>query len=731
MGWFDEQIRQRRESDDAVFEAAFLDIAGAVMGRRLTDALEDRQAAQDAIDAVLRYYRIRPAALDIPEKVKTLDERLNYCLRPYGILRRPVLLEEGWQNRAAGPMLGTTKAEGTAVALLPGELGGYTMTDLHTGRQTRITRRNAGLLDDEAICFYQPLPQRSLRIADLLKYIFGQYSTVDLVPMVGMMALSTFVGLLSPLFTKWLFGTVLESGSVRVLLALAGFMMSYTLSRTLMNVYASLVRERVKTKQDVAVEAAVMARILSLPATFFRQFSAGELTQRAQYVRSLCAIMMESLFNTGLSALLSLVYIGQIFVFAPGLVIPAILTTLATVVITGTVSLLQSRISRERMELGSKESGMTYSMITGIQKIRLAGAEKRMFARWAKLFSKLVRLEYDPPLLLRQSATLQLAVSLTGSWVMYAMSLRSGLSIPDYYAFLSAYGMMSGAFLSLSGLAVTIATIRPVLEMTRPILEAEPETAEGKEIITELRGAIELSHVSFRYNESMPLVLDDISLNIRAGEYVAIVGSTGCGKSTLMRLLLGFEKPQRGAVYFDRKDITRVDLHSLRRCIGSVTQDGKLFQGDIYSNIVISAPELPLSEAWKAAEIAGLADDIRAMPMGMYTMIAEGQGGISGGQRQRMMIARAIAPKPRVLLFDEATSALDNITQKKVSEAIDALKCTRVVIAHRLSTIRHCDRILVLDKGHIIEQGTYEELIARGGFFAALVERQRLDVETE
>ena len=236
-----------------------------------------------------------------------------------------------------------------------------------------------------------------------------------------------------------------------------------------------------------------------------------------------------------------------------------------------------------------------------------------------------------------------------------------------------------------------------------------------------------MNNVYFRYGENTPYIVNDMSLKIRPGEYVAIVGRTGCGKSTLMRLLLGFETPERGAIYYDGKDIKKLDLCSLRRKIGTVMQSGGLFQGDIYSNIVITAPELTLDDAWEAAEKAGIADDIRSMPMGMQTLISEGQGGISGGQKQRLMIARAIAPKPKILMFDEATSALDNRTQKQVSEALDAMGCTRIVIAHRLSTIRHCDRILVLDKGKIIEDGTYSELIEKGGYFAELVERQRLD----
>lgn len=281
--------------------------------------------------------------------------------------------------------------------------------------------------------------------------------------------------------------------------------------------------------------------------------------------------------------------------------------------------------------------------------------------------------------------------------------------------------------MSLASIALTVANIKPVYEMIKPILDALPEVSEGKRVIERLSGGIELNNVSFRYNDDMPPVVDNLSLKIHPGQYVALVGATGCGKSTLMRLMLGFETPQKGAIYYDGKDLSTIDLKSLRRRIGVVMQNGKLFSGDVFSNITISAPWLTLNDAWEAAELAGIADDIRRMPMGMNTIISEGSGGVSGGQRQRLLIARAIAPKPKILMFDEATSALDNLTQKRVSESLDKLKCTRIVIAHRLSTIRRCDRILYLEGGKIIEDGNYDELIAKNGKFAELVARQRLD----
>ena len=331
-------------------------------------------------------------------------------------------------------------------------------------------------------------------------------------------------------------------------------------------------------------------------------------------------------------------------------------------------------------------------------------------------------------MLLKMQSALVLAVSLLGTVWLYYEAVRSGVSASAYLAFFAAYGALTGAFTAFANLATQAAQIAPILEMAEPILSTEPERSEGKETVAKLSGGIELSNVTFRYAENSPYILNGLNLRVKAGEYLAIVGKTGCGKSTLMRLMLGFETPEKGAIYFDRKDMRSLDLQSLRRKMGVVTQDGSLFTGDIFSNITVSAPQLNLDQAWEAAEMAGIADDIRAMPMGMHTFISEGQGSISGGQKQRLMIARAIAPKPKILLFDEATSALDNKTQKQVADALAGLKCTRIVIAHRLSTVRNCDRIIVLDSGVIAEQGSYDDLIRKGGIFAELVERQRIDV---
>ena len=726
MGWFTEQIRQRAENDQNVLEDSFFRMASVVMDKWDANRLEDkRQIAKEAIDDILKFYHQKP--VEIPDTIRDVNDQLEYVLRPTGLMTREVELEEGWQNDAYGPMLGYLKEAGTAVALLPGTIYGYYFKDPATGKRTRITRKTARLFSREALCFYQPLPMKKLGIPDLLLYMKNSITHGDLAVIVLATLAVQLVGMIEPRVYSLVTGKILQGHNMNLMAGVGVFLLTSAFAAQLIGLVRSLLMQRINTKTSQAVQASVMMRILSLPVSFFRRYSSGELSSRAGSVNSLCSMMLNSILSIGLSSLLSLLYVAQIFSFAPALVWPSLLIILATVVISLAVSLVQIGISRKRMKLSAEEQGMSYAVMNGIQKIRLSGSEKRVFARWGRLYAKGAQLEYNPPLFLKINTVITTAISLIGTIVLYYLAIQTNVGVSQYYAFTAAYGRVMGAFSALAGIAVSVASIRPVLEMAEPILKAEPEVAADKQPVDRVTGHIEMSHVSFRYEENTPYVLNDLSLDIKAGEYVAIVGRTGCGKSTLVRLLLGFEKPEKGGVFYDRHDLNSIDPRSLRKHIGVVIQNGQLFQGDIFSNITISAPDLTLDEAWEAAEMAGIAQDIRDMPMGMQTLISEGQGGISGGQKQRLMIARAVAPKPSILIFDEATSALDNKTQKQVSGALDKLNCTRIVIAHRLSTIRNCDRILVMDKGTIIEEGTYDDLIAQNGHFAELVARQRLD----
>ena len=726
MGWFDEQIRERIKHDDDDFADAFASMAGVVMGERISRSLKDDYIqAKNAIDEILLYYHIKPT--ELPDSIKDINDQLEYLLRPSGMMYRNVKLEGDWYKDAFGAMLGRRTDNGQPVALLPHGINGYRFFDAQSGTWVKLDRKSSGLIDTEAICFYKPLPQQSIGMRELIRYMADCITAQDLLITGAASFAAALIGALIPGMYKLITGVVIDSKSVQLLLAVFACYICVKLSILLINVIKQIAISRIGSKMNIQLHAACMMRLMSLPVSFYKDYASGDLSGRIGGISELCLVFADSVLSVVLTGVFSLVYITQMASFAQGLIAPGLLVIAVMIIFAVISAVVQLRISRQQIELSLKEAGLEYDLISGIQKIKLSGAEKRAFSKWAGAYVKQARYLYDPPLILRFSEVFTSSVMLIGTVVIYYYAIKTGVSLPDYYAFDSAYGMITGAFISLAETARILARITPIAELIRPILEAEPEASESRVLVGRLNGGIELNNVSFRYNDNGPLIIDDLSLKIRPGQYVAIVGATGCGKSTLMRLMLGFELPQKGAVYYDGKDLASLDPRSLRRHIGTVLQSGRLFQGDIYSNIAISTQGLSMDAAWEAAEMAGIADDIRAMPMGMHTLISEGDGCISGGQRQRLMIARAVAGKPRILMFDEATSALDNITQSKVSESLDALKCTRIVIAHRLSTIKHCSRIIVLDKGRIAEDGSFEELVSRGGIFAQLIERQRAD----
>lgn len=726
MGWFDEQIRQRKNNDNEVFSEALFDIAGAVSGKKFFININDnRKVIKNEIEEILKFYHLK--SRELPASIKETDEQLEYLLRPYGIMRRKVELKEGWYKKAIGPMLAVRKDDGNAVALIPHKSLGYVFNDIENGKQCKVTAKNAELFENEALCFYKPFPQKKLTEKELISYILKTISKKEFAWFALITLAVLLIGLMIPALYNVLLGTVIYQSNLVPLVAIAVFLVSVTISVNLFSALKKLMIAKIQNKMKLTVESATMMRILSLPASFFKKHSSGELSNKVQSIGEFCEAISESVINLGLTAVFSLVFIVQIYVYAPSLFAISAYIMLSLLMFSIICAYVRAKVKKQQVEQSGKEQGMSYALISGIQKIKLVGAEKRAFSRWAKLYSETISVTYNLPFILKIKNAICTAITLAGGICIYYTAVKNNVSVPEYYAFTSAYAIASGAFLSFLRIATAIAEIKPSLENIIPFFATEPEISSEKQVLSRISGGIELNNVSFRYTDDMPNVIDNLSLKIRPGQYVAIVGATGCGKSTLMRLMLGFEKPQKGAVYFDGKDIEKLDLKSLRQKIGVVMQDGKLFQGDIFSNIAVAAPNISIEDAWKAAELSGIAEDIRNMPMGMNTIISEGSGGISGGQRQRILIARAIAAKPKILMFDEATSALDNVTQKIVSESLDGIKCTRIVIAHRLSTIKQCNRIIVLDKGKIAEDGTYDELIEKNGLFAELVSRQRIE----
>ena len=724
--WLESQIEARQRLDAELLDRSYAELASSVSSQDSAPRVRqgDLEMEDGAIRACLRYCGMRPG--DVPDGLTDFDARLDWLCRPSGTMHRKVRLTGSWHHDAVGCILGWLDT-GEPVALLPGLFGGYSYHEPETGREVHVNAQNATRIKEDAVLFYRALPQGELGIRDLLLFIIHVFDRSDYVLVFVAALATTLVGLLPAWANQLAFSTVAPSGQAGLIAPLGALLLGVSVSSLLFGICRNIVMARVSTKLRIAAEAATFSRVLLLPTSFFKQYESGSLASRIAQITTLMQQLTSMLLGAGLTAFLSVVYVGQIAVFAPVLAIPALGIAVVQATLTVVVTVVSSRRLRKAMEAQTGLSGLVTALLNGIQKIKLAGAENRAFAKWAHQYAGYARSIYNRPFIELALPALVALVGTLGSIAIYFLAGSARLAPADYIAFTVAYGQVTGAIMGLANMAMQAAQIGPTLNMVKPILETSPEMSEDKPSVERLSGGIEVSNVTFRYDANSPYVLRNLSFKINPGEYVAIVGKSGCGKSTIMRLLLGFEEPSRGSILYGQYDVSKVDLRSLRQSIGVVMQDGRLFMGDIASNITIASPGATLDDAWEAAEVAGIADDIRRMPMGMQTMLTEGGSGISGGQRQRIMIARAVCGKRRILMLDEATSALDNVTQRHVSDSLEQLKCTRVVVAHRLSTVRHCDRIMVVDGGQIAEQGTYEELIAKNGLFADLVARQRLE----
>lgn len=720
MGWFDDQIKERIKNDSDSLEKSYKLLANSVLGGQAS--FGGNVMAKNAIEDIVCYYEEKP--VEPPGLMEDFYGRLDFMLRPAGIMRRSVTLKGDWYRHAFNPMIAFIGDE--PVALLPRKRGGYEYMDRKNGRQVRVDKNISGIFSQKALCFYRPLPQKAVGVRELAGFILKSVSFGDIFIFVILGLFASLLGMVMPVISKLVFGAVIPFGRVSSLAPAASLALCTAVSIAFVTAAKELAFKRLKEKISITVDNAVMGRILNLPAGFFKKYNAGELHGRVSAVSQLCSTVTDTLFTVLLSTVFSSAYFIQIKLMVPSLFyVSAVIAAVQVFFIIASIIAAEG-VLRKRIKLTAELNGLVFKLFSGIQKIKLAGAERRAFVKWAEKYGQISKYKYNPPFIIKIQSFAGEIIFLCGAVLIYYTAAVSNILYADYMVFTAAYGVVSGALLSLSKASGQIAGIKPTVEMARPVLDAVPENSYSKKMPSRISGGIEFSNVSFRYTEDSPYIVRNMNLKIKPGEYVAVVGRTGCGKSTFVRLLLGFEAPENGAVYYDNHDLQTLDLRWLRRNIGVVMQAGKLFAGDIYSNIVISAPWLSVEEAWEAARLAGISEDIKNMPMGMHTLISEGQGGISGGQRQRIMIARAIAPKPKILMLDEATSALDNITQKIVSDSLDNLKCTRIVVAHRLSTVKQCGRIIVLENGCIIEDGTYEELLNRGGLFSELANRQLL-----
>ncbi len=640
---------------------------------------------------------------------------------------RKVTLDKRWYKNASVSYIAYLKDGNVPVALTPAIMG-YNIYNPETDTIKKVSKKIALQIDYEN-CYvvYRNLPSGQITGKDLLKFWFEGMRKADFIGMFLVGIAGGLLSALSPLIVSWIFDTVIPDANQTLLKQLAGILISVTCVQFIFEMVRSFAVMRIESMFDIDIQSSLWNRILSLPTTFFKKYSPGELAQKIDGVSQIMEIISGRVINQILSSIFGVFYIFVMFSISPQLALISMLVIILITVISLLLSAREVKYYKKMTDHTAELSGRMISWLNGITKIRTFNAESRVYNIWAKKFTDIREMDIQRTGIHNASQVFCSVVSVLVSMCMYFYIIKSNnfqLDTGMFVAFNTALMMVLSDFISLTETVTELNAVIPLYNNIKPILETKPEYDDTKEDIGEISGNIEVSHISFRYSDDTHLILKDVSFSIKQGEHIALVGTSGSGKSTMMRILLGFEKAENGQIYFDGKDISQFDVRSIRKQLGAVLQTGQLLPGSIFENVVGSSNTLTVEDVERALEMAGMLDEVNEMPMGIHTMVSDDFGVISGGQKQRILIARALVSNPKILFFDEATSALDNKTQKIVSDSINKLNITRITIAHRLSTITECDRIIVLDNGKIAEEGTYDELIDKKGIFYNMAKRQ-------
>ena len=672
-----------------------------------------------------------------PEFVQRLDQVgiIRRLIQKGNMHIRFITFEEDWYNKDSGVIIGWYGEE--LAAFIPETPNSYKLVTNGNPSGIPITAFVAERIQNRAFICYAGLPNKKLSVTDLLKFIGNHIWKADGKAILAASFIAGYVAQMAPIITETIFTDIIPILDRQGLVTVTQVAVVVACTTAIVSAVRSVAMMRIMTHVDSAIESALLGRLFSLPAKFFRKFPSGEISARLMGIMQVKSVLGGTLIPTIFDLVFSVWSLFLMGYYSLKFTLVAVALWIIYILI---MALIYSRIidfERNLIKAKNDIAGLVQQIFTGLAKFRIAGAEDQAFNLWSRLFTQ----EWKWNLALRWQSNYSTIITavqpLIITLILYDVissdmeaaaaqgqdPAQTVIDSAKFMAFYTAFAGFNTAINALVPIVSQVFKLRPSIENLQPILDEVPEVAEDKMDAEVLTGTITVEHLSFSYTDDSPLVINDLSLRINSGENVAIVGKSGCGKSTFIRLLLGFEVPKSGAIYYDDQDLSELNLASVRSQMGVVLQNGQLMSGDIFTNIV-GTTALTMEDAWAAAEAAGIADDIKKMPMGMQTVISEGSSNISGGQRQRILIARALAAKPSILVFDEATSALDNRTQAIVTESLNKLKTTRIVIAHRLSTIRECDRIIVFDKGKIAESGTFDELVAQDGIFADLAKRQ-------
>lgn len=723
-----EKIQERERLNQTATAGAIADFVSLIKPKQSTTAFvaDPLLAAAGAVGHAMGI-QIKPPAKS--ENMKRVKEPIEAIARASRMRIRRVLLTECWWRVDCGPILAYLQADNAPVALLLNDKRNYEIYNPITGRRIALNDATAKLLSPNAYMFYSPFPENKIDLLTLFQYsLRGRGKEILSIVVLGIA--SALMGMAVPQATGILIDTAIPDADRGLLLQLTLGLIAANFGLALFRLAQGVNLSRFEVYSLFTLQAAVWDRLLKLRLSFFRDYSSGEMLSRVNAITQIRDKLGAEKLDILFKSFFSLLNLGLLFIYSPPLASVAALIVFLTVIVTSTAGYFKRQETTQMEEIEGTIGGLTIQLVSGISKLRTTGAEGRAFAFWAKFYQQQLKLMRDNQgiedliavfNILQSNLTPILIFWITTNLINQAQT--GGLSTGTFLAFNSAFAIFITGVTTLSNNLIDLLEIGVLWEHAKPIMDELPEVDLNKADPGRLSGYVKLDRVTFRYRPDGPLNLDDVTIEAKPGEFVAFVGPSGSGKSTTLRMLLGFDVPEQGTVYYDGQDLSGLDVSAVRRQLGVVLQNGRINSETVFENISGGAL-ISMEEAWDAARMAGFAEDIEQMPMGMHTVISEGGTNLSGGQRQRLLIARALVLKPRVIFFDEATSALDNRTQAMVSESLEKLKVTRIAIAHRLSTIRNADRIYVIEAGRVVQQGTFEQLATQDGLFAKLMAKQ-------